>query len=99
MDMYVMLVVTRLAPECEEHKAKHVKRSEESGEQTDSIERMAARNVERAEQDGVLAEKSSERRDSRYGQRSDEHGRKGVFYFFAQAAHVAHVLFAAHGVN
>src|SRR5580704_919615 len=60
---------------------------------------MSAWDLKRAEQDGVLAKESGERRNAGDGQRGDEHGPVGVFDFFAQTAHLAHVLLAAHGVN
>src|ERR1700675_1377828 len=97
MDM--MLVVALLAVEREEDQTEHVEGSKQRGEQADGVERVAALDLKRAEQDGVLAEKAGERRNAGDGQRGDEHGPVGVLDFFAEAAHVAHVLLAAHGVN
>src|SRR6202795_865542 len=99
MDMDVMFVIARLAVEREEDQPKHIERSEHGGEQADGIERMSAFDLERAEQDGVLTEETGEGRNSGDSQRGDEHGPVGVFDFFAEAAHLAHVLLAAHGVN
>src|SRR6202790_2435133 len=60
---------------------------------------LAAAVLEGAEEDGVFAEESGEGRDSCNRQSGDEHGGVGVFDFFAETAHFAHVLLAAYGVN
>ncbi len=47
----------------------------------------------------VLAEKSSEGRNSGDGQRGDEKCSRGGGNFVPESAHLAHVLLAGHGVN
>src|SRR5579871_312148 len=97
MDM--MFVIALLAVEGEKYEAEHVKRSEQCGEQPDYVERLAAVNFERRAEDGILREETGERRETRNGERGDKHGPVSDFDFLAEAAHVAHVLLAAHGMN
>jgi len=54
---------------------------------------------EGTEQNGILREESGEKRRTGDGQCGDQHGPVSDFDFFAEAAHVAHVLFATHSVN
>ena len=55
--------------------------------------------LEGAQQDGVLAEESRERRKSRNCQSGRQHRQVGPRDLLTEAAHAVHVLFAAHGVN
>src|SRR5271156_2769318 len=59
----VMLVVALFAREGEIHQAEHIKGGEQRGEQADGVERMAAGNLKRAEQDSVFAEECRQGRD------------------------------------
>ena len=48
---------------------------------------------------GVLGEKPRERRQTRVGQRADQHGDVGNRQIFPQTAHLAHVLLVVHRDN
>src|SRR5262249_9994854 len=98
--MDVMLVITLLTMEGEKDEAEHVEGREKGCKQANYIQRMPATfALVRFEQNGILAEESSERREAGDGERGREHGPVKDFDFLAEAAHVAHVLFAAHGMN
>src|SRR5579859_6306211 len=98
--MHVMLVIAWLAVKGEKDQPEHVERSEQCGEQPKHIEQMvAAAILKRIEQDSVLAEEAGKRRNARNGQRRDEHCPVRVLDFLTQAAHLAHVLLAAHGMD
>src|SRR5271168_2198884 len=58
----MVLVVALVTVEGQENQAEHVERGEERGEQADGIERLAAGNHVRAEEDLVLAEEAGKER-------------------------------------
>src|SRR5262249_33283607 len=85
--------------EGEEDEAEHIERGQQRRKQAKRVERVAARDLERGEQDGILTEESREWRNAGDREGGDEHGREGVFDLASQTTHVAHVLLAAHGMN
>ncbi len=100
MHVHVMFVVARLAVKRQPDQPKHVKRSEHCREQSHAVQHLAAIFiVVCGKQDRILREKRRKRRESRNGNRAKEHAPVGGLDFLAEAAHVPHVLLAAHRVN
>src|SRR5258708_40012785 len=97
----MVLVVALLAVKGEKNQPEHVKGSQQRCKQADGVKDMStiAADCEGTEQNGVLGKESGEERRAGDGQRGDEHGPVSEFDFFAEAAHVAHILFAAHSMN
>src|SRR5579859_6573393 len=90
----------KLAKESHEPQAEHVKRSETSGENADAPDNLpAVGTVKHRTENFVLAEEAGERRNSRNGNGGDGHHPEGNWDFRPQAAHAAHVLLAADGMN
>ena len=96
-----MLVVALLAEKRQEDQPEHVERSEQRGEQADARRESLATVValEGAQQDRIFAEESGERRKAGDRQRGRQHRAVRPLDLLAEAAHFAHVLLAAHGVN
>src|SRR5437660_10114494 len=67
MHVDMMFVVALRAEESEKDKPEHVKGGEQRGQQAQSVQRTAAGKLERAEQDGILAEESGQGREARQG--------------------------------
>src|SRR6185437_13606668 len=100
MHMDVMLVVTRLAVKREKNQTEHVTSGQQrSGDANEVKNEVRIRASVRVEENLVLAKKTGEKRRSGDGERGGEHRREGPGDFFAQAAHVLHVLLAAQGMN
>ncbi len=90
----------RLAHECEVPETKHVERREECGDEADEPEELAAGSIEECGvEDCVFREEAGEGRKSCDGEDGRGHGPEGDGKFGAQAAHLAQILLAAHGVD
>ena len=79
------------------HQPVHVERGHQGGEDGDHPERLV--HEERAKENFVLAEEARENRDAGDRERAREHRDERGRHVAPQAAHSAHVLLAAHGVN
>src|SRR6266568_6754898 len=91
------LGATILAEECEEPQAEYVERRQKCSEYSDSpVHQAYARS---SPQDFVLAEEARQGRDPGDREGGEGHSPEGPGDVLAQAAHAAHVLFAAYGVN
>src|SRR5579864_3474594 len=100
--MYVnmMLVISRLTAKCQEDQAEHVEGSQQSRQQTEGVQNVATLlALKRCKQNGVFREKAGKERNARDSESREEHRGVSSRNLFAEAAHVAHVLLAAHGVN
>src|SRR5579859_8212120 len=91
----VNLYAAIIPKECHEQKAEHVKRSDERGDGADQPVNPVR--LVRLPQDFVLAPETSEGGNSGDRERRDEHGQERPGNVRTQAAHLAHVLLAAHG--
>jgi hypothetical protein len=87
-----------LAVEREEDEPEHVERRHEGGDDADDPDEIVAA-AEGATQDLVLREEASQREHAGVGKGTDHHRPVGHFQLPTQAAHLAHVLLAAHGVD
>src|SRR5581483_6776294 len=90
-------LATISAKECHEPQPEHVERGQECGEDADHPVNPAC--LVRTPEDFVFAEESGERRNARNRKGSDRHGPKGDGDLGAEAAHPAHVLLTANGMN
>ena len=97
MNVHLVLVELLLAEKRKEDQPKHVERSEPGGDKSEQPQR-SIRMLCRFE-NFVLAEKSGESRDAGNRKRGDKHRPERHRDGFTQAAHLAHVLLAAHRVN
>src|SRR5579859_3121422 len=95
--MFLFRCPSKFAIESKVQHTEHVERSEHSGDNPDHPHRRAVR--ERMRQYLVLREKSGKRRYTRNGYRTNKHRSKGDFKLAFQAAHFAHILLIAHGVD
>ena len=90
----------RFAHEGHVPEAKHVERCQQCRNDPDKPKKLAARSLKKCRvEDGVFGEKAGEGREPGDGQHSRGHGPESDWQFFAQAAHLAQVLLATHGVN
>src|ERR1700678_436180 len=87
----------RLAEEGHVDETEHVERGESGGDPADDPEECAV--LEGGAENCVLAEKSSEGRNSGDGQRGDEKCSRGGGNFVPERANLANVLLAGHGVD
>src|SRR6185312_17515126 len=97
----VMLLLVRAAEGAEkgeEDRAEHIERRQPRGDQAHGPENPLAVGGGGVE-DLVLAEEARERRDSRDGQGTDYVRPEGRRHVLSQAAHLRHVLLAAHGMD
>src|ERR1700677_5390998 len=100
MNMMLRLMThARAAVESQVHQAEHIKRSHPGGCIPDIPEQAVSATLARPRlpENGVFREESRERKDARNRQRGNAHSRVGDGDALVQIAHVAHILFAAHG--
>src|ERR1700722_14759860 len=95
--MLLLVRAAKLAIESEVQQPEHVKRGKHRGEHTDSIHSRACGKSMR--QYLVLREETGKRRNTRNSQCTDQHRDKSNSEFAFQAAHIAHILFAAARVD
>ncbi len=94
------IVRPELTEEGEVPQAEHVEGGEQSGYETDKPEDRPRRRGEKGlVENRVFAEEAGEGRDAGDGEDPGAHGPEGDGHGFAQAAHGAHVLLAAHGMD
>src|SRR6266851_4383732 len=82
-----------------EQQTEHVKRSDERRQQAERPDYLARTLGIGAPQDFVFTHEARKRRNTGNGNSSAEHRPEGPRNLFAEAAHLAHVLFAAEGVD
>src|SRR5580692_6769449 len=100
MDMDRVLVVARLTEERKEYQTEHVERCQSStGDPQPPEQKIGVGTGVGSLEDCVLAEESGESRDAGNRKSRDEHRPIGGRNFLSQAAHLHHVLLAAHGMD
>src|ERR1051325_6147493 len=88
------------AKEGHEPEAEHIERGQAGSGQANRPENGATMfPVKGCAKDFILAEKACQRRKAGYREGGNGHHPEGDWDFFAQAAHAAHVLLAADGVD
>src|ERR1700730_8103903 len=100
MNVYLMSVQERLAPEGQETQTEHAERRKQRRQQTKRVKNgPTGLALESGEENSILGEKSREEGNAGDGEGGDQHGPKGPANLLTQPAHAAHVLLASHGVN
>ncbi len=100
VDVHLVMVEALVAEESEKNQPEHVERGEARADEAQQPEnQIRVRAGAGGFEDFVLAEKAGEAGNAGDGQRGDEHRPVSDGNLLAQAAHVAHVLLAAHGVD
>src|ERR1700733_1365362 len=100
MDVDLVLVKARLTKECKEYQTEHVERRQSCGDDAEAPQQtVRVRAGVGSLEDRVLAAEPGKSRNAANCKSGNEHRPKGSRDFLSQAAHLHHVLPAAHGMD